>query len=106
VTTTIAERLTLLAEVVMLGDYAGFGEEVNDPYGPSEMPIAFARSTSPRSSNWSPIASKTQRRYNSASPMAMTAGTCLDPYEIAAQIDVGGSASIRKSFFGDFRSRK
>ena len=32
-TTTIAERLTVPAEVVMLGDYAGCGEEVNDPYG-------------------------------------------------------------------------
>ena len=32
-TTTMAERLTLSAEVVMLGDYAGGGEEVKDPYG-------------------------------------------------------------------------
>ncbi len=32
-TTTIVERLTLPAEVVMLGDYAGCGEEVKDPYG-------------------------------------------------------------------------
>ena len=32
-TTTIAERLTLPADVVMLGDYAGCGEEVKDPYG-------------------------------------------------------------------------
>ena len=32
-TTTLVERLTLPAEVVMLGDYAGCGEEVTDPYG-------------------------------------------------------------------------
>ena len=32
-TTTMVERLTLSAEVVMLGDYAGGGEEVKDPYG-------------------------------------------------------------------------
>lgn len=32
-TTTIAETLALRAEVVMLGDYAGCGEEVKDPYG-------------------------------------------------------------------------
>ena len=32
-TTTIVERLTLPAHVVMLGDYAGCGEEVKDPYG-------------------------------------------------------------------------
>ncbi len=32
-TTTIVEGLTLPAEVVMLGDYVGCGEEVKDPYG-------------------------------------------------------------------------
>ena len=32
-TTTMVERLTLSEEVVMLGDYAGGGEEVKDPYG-------------------------------------------------------------------------
>ena len=32
-TTTIVERLAVPAEVVMLGDYAGCGDEVKDPYG-------------------------------------------------------------------------
>lgn len=32
-TTKIVERLALPGEVAMLGDYAGSGEEVEDPYG-------------------------------------------------------------------------
>ena len=32
-TTTMAEKLAVPAEVAMLGDYAGCGEEVEDPYG-------------------------------------------------------------------------
>ena len=32
-TTRIAQRLALPVEVAMLGDYAGTGDEVDDPYG-------------------------------------------------------------------------